>query len=84
MKLVVPLCLMLLALTGSAFAQGINLMTDFKRPLTSEEIERQKAIDQAYKDSINKIPDQKGSSDPWGNVRASAPAKPAKSHAGAR
>jgi hypothetical protein len=71
---VVPLTVMLVLLTAPAYAQGINLMTDTKRPLTSDEIEKQKAIDEAYKASINKIPDQQKSTDPWGNVRGATPA----------
>ena len=74
---VVPLAVVLAMLTGPAYSQTVNLMTNVNRPLTSEEVERQKAIDDAYKASISKIPEQKAN-DPWGNVRASAPAKPAK------
>jgi hypothetical protein len=39
-----------------------------KRPLTQEEIEKQKALDDAYKAATNKIPDQR-SNDPWATVR---------------
>jgi hypothetical protein len=70
-----PVALMLAVLAGPAWAQApaLNLMQD-KRPLTSEELEKQKAIDEAYRASIKKIPDQKPSADPWGNVRANEPA----------
>ena len=70
------------ALAGPAAGQAINLVSPDKQ-LTNEEIEKQKAIDRAYKDAISKLPDQQRSNDPWANVRAvdqSAPkpaAKPA-------
>jgi hypothetical protein len=66
-------------MTANASAQGmppINLLgAQQKRPLTPEEQERQKEIDDNYKAAAKKIPDQKGS-DPWGDVRAT-PAVPA-------
>ena len=81
---VVLLTVMLAVLTGPAFAQGINLLQEGKRPVTQEEVDRQKAIDEAYKSSMGKIPDQKPSTDPWGNVRASPPAKTTKTQSGAK
>jgi hypothetical protein len=72
-------------LTGPAYAQmqtpNINLMPELQSK-TPEEKEQEAAQQKAYKESLKKIPDAKGSSDPWGNVRsteapkASAPAKP--------
>jgi hypothetical protein len=66
-------------MTANASAQGlppINLLgAQQKRPLTPEEQERQKEIDDNYKAAAKKIPDQKGS-DPWADVRAT-PAVPA-------
>jgi hypothetical protein len=64
----------IIALTGSASAQqqfmpGINLDAD-KRPLSPEEKEKRKAIDEAYRSTIEKLPDQKKSADPWGNIRS--------------
>jgi hypothetical protein len=72
-------------LAGPAHAQmstpNINLMPEIQSK--SPEEKEQEAIQQkAYKESLKKIPDAKGSSDPWGAVRsadtpkASAPAKP--------
>jgi hypothetical protein len=46
----------------------LSLQGDQKRPLTSEEIERQKRLDAEYKAATSKIPDQKAA-DPWANVR---------------
>ncbi len=72
-------------LTGPAYAQmqtpNINLMPELQSK-TPEEKEQEAAQQKAYKELLKKIPDAKGSSDPWGNVRsteapkASAPAKP--------
>jgi len=64
--------------TGPAFAQstdsapaGIPLKPE--KPQTQKEIEKQKAADRAYDAAINKIPDKKSSSDPWGNIRQTSP-----------
>ena len=69
-------------LTVPAYAQtpNINLMPEFKSQ-SPEEREQEAVRDKAYKDSLKKIPDSKGSSDPWGTVRsteASKAAAPAK------
>jgi hypothetical protein len=61
-------------LTGTAYAQSgfpmpsLSLGKD-KPPPTPEEIERQKAIDNAYNAANKKIPEKKEAADPWGNVR---------------
>ena len=72
---------LLVLLTGPAYAQmpDINLIPEV-RSKTPEEIERDKQLDKAYKDSLRKIPDAKASNDPWGTVRSTdtpkaAPAK---------
>jgi hypothetical protein len=70
---------MLVLTVAAAAAQGIGISPNGqmsfspfaqqpKRPLTQEEIEKQKALDDAYKAATNKIPDQK-SNDPWATVR---------------
>jgi hypothetical protein len=72
----------LFLLTGAAYAQSgfpmpsLSLGKD-KPPPTPEEIERQKAIDNAYNAANKKIPDKQGAADPWGNVRSN-PAPQAK------
>jgi hypothetical protein len=43
-------------------------------PPTQEQIDRQKATDRAYDAAIQKIPDKKSSTDPWGNIRPTSPA----------
>jgi hypothetical protein len=73
------------ALAGPAAAQmatpNINLMPEFQSK-TPEEKEADAIKERAYKESLKKIPDAKGSSDPWGNVRSNegpktaSPARP--------
>jgi hypothetical protein len=60
---------------AAAHAQSpnINLIPELKSK-TPEEIERDKQLDKAYKDSLRKIPDAKAPNDPWGAVRTEAPA----------
>ena len=73
---------------AAASAQGVGISPDGqvsfspfnqpqKRPLTQDEIDKQRALDNAYKAATNKIPEQK-SNDPWGGVRTNAPAPAAK------
>ncbi len=68
----IPLAGALVLLTTSVFAQmpmpSMSLQGDKKRPLTPEEQERQKQLDNDYKAATNKIPEQKAN-DPWANVR---------------
>jgi hypothetical protein len=68
-------------LAGGAAAQlpmpGMTISPDAKRPLTDEEKEKQKAIDDKYKATMQSIPDKKAPADPWGNIRT-APATPSK------
>jgi hypothetical protein len=63
-------------LSGAASAQmpmpGISLDPG-PRPLTPEEKEKQKAIENAYKSAIGKIPDQKKPVDAWGGIRQNPP-----------
>jgi hypothetical protein len=62
----------LFLLTGAAYAQlpmpSLSLGRD-KPPPTQEEIDRQKAIDNAYNSATKKIPEKKEAADPWGTVR---------------
>jgi hypothetical protein len=64
---------------GSASAQlnmpGISLQEDSRR-LDLEEEAKRKAVDDAYKSTMEKIPDQKKSNDPWGNIRSTTKTSP--------
>jgi hypothetical protein len=43
---------------------------------TSDELRYERDLDRAYKSGVGKIPDQKASSDPWGNLRSAATPPP--------
>jgi hypothetical protein len=59
-----------LAQMGGSDGPHINMMADGPAK-TPDEIEAEQQRNQAYKDSLKKIPDVKGSNDPWGGVRTS-------------
>jgi hypothetical protein len=61
-------------LAGPAYAQtpSINLLPETISK-TPEQKEADEARDQAYRESLKKIPDAKVSADPWGNVRTDTP-----------
>ena len=61
---------------AAAQAPNINLMPDVKSK-TPEEKERDAQVDKAYRESLRKIPDAKGTADPWGEVRGAEAGKPA-------
>jgi hypothetical protein len=65
-----------LSAPASAQTPNINLMPELATK-TPEEKEADAIREKAYRESLRKIPDAKTSNDPWGNVRAAEPAKPA-------
>ncbi|KIZ40156.1 MULTISPECIES: hypothetical protein [Rhodopseudomonas] len=76
MRLLLCAAAMLAVLAGPAFAEmpNVNLMPEITHK-TPEEKEQDRIREQAYRDSLRKIPDAKGSTDPWGNVRGAAAPK---------
>jgi len=69
---------MILTLAAPAYAQSKEEMPTPEQMMggkTPDVIEKEKAADRAYKESLKKIPDAKASSDPWGNTRTVEPAK---------
>jgi hypothetical protein len=67
------------SMAGPAFSQGAVPQPPPKPPKSHQEIENERAAEQAYKNSLRSIPD-KPPADPWGAVRsddAKANAKPA-------
>jgi hypothetical protein len=68
--------MMLLTATAWAQAPNVNLIPELQSK-SPEEREQEAARDKAYRESLRKIPDAKASSDPWGNVRSTEPAKAA-------
>jgi len=69
---------LLAGLSGPVQAQSpnINLIPEFAAK-TPEEKEAEAIKEKAYRESLRKIPEAKGSNDPWGTVRAAEPAKAA-------
>ena len=68
-------------MTAPAFAQtpNVNLIPELQSK-SPEEKEQDAIKEKAYRESLRKIPDAKGSSDPWGTMRSTdtpkaAPAK---------
>jgi hypothetical protein len=60
---------------GSASSSGRPSLTlgGEQKTKTEDELKEDKVRDDAYKAGVAKIPDQKAKSDPWGNLRTSAP-----------
>ena len=75
----IPLAGVLALMTVNASAQTlppINLLRGAEKPpLTPEEQENQKKLDDAYKSATKKIPERAGQNDPWATVRPT-PADP--------
>ena len=69
---------LLAGLSGPAWTQSpnFNLMPEVVTK-TPEQKEADAIKEKAYRESLRKIPDAKGSNDPWGTVRAAEPAKAA-------
>ncbi|MBR1124401.1 hypothetical protein JQ628_22930 [Bradyrhizobium lablabi] len=74
-------------LAGPARAQmqtpSMNLIPEMQSK-SPEEKEQDAIKDKAYRESLRKIPDAKGSSDPWGGVRSNDAPKAAASPAPAK
>lgn len=68
------LCAITILMNGVASAQqrvkpGINLYSE-GNPLTPQEQAKRKAVDDAYKSTLEKLPEQKKPADPWANIRS--------------
>jgi hypothetical protein len=60
--------------TGAVAAQdSAGIPLNPRKAVTKEDIERQKATDEAYRAAMKKIPDKTSSGDPWGNIRSGTP-----------
>ena len=70
--------LVIALLAGPAFAQTKSVPKygelEGKKP---HEIKAEKEAEEAYQRSLGRIPEQKGSSDPWGSVRSDSAPKAA-------
>jgi hypothetical protein len=77
--------LALALLTSQANAQMPNIsLPTGGSSLSKEEIEKNQKIEDAYKSTLQKLPDQKAARDPWGNVREPPPAQKTKPKSGAK
>ncbi|WP_347265224.1 hypothetical protein [Nitrobacter sp.] len=76
MKVVCASMLLAVLMSGPAFAQApqFNMMADAPGK-TPDQIERQKALEKAYRESLRKIPDAAVVDDPWGGVRNTSQSK---------
>ncbi|MDR3465969.1 MAG: hypothetical protein P4M07_08510 [Xanthobacteraceae bacterium] len=67
---------------GPVCAQSNSKGVPDAPPKTQQQIDQERQIEKAYKESLKSIPDAKGSNDPWNNVRGTdadvTPVKPAK------
>ena len=62
-------------LAGPAFAQAPIPKYGELEGKKPHEIAAEKEAEKAYQKSLGRIPEQKGSTDPWGNVRSDGPPK---------
>jgi hypothetical protein len=58
-----------LAPVGAAAQLPMSMPMGRTKELTPEQIEKQKAIEKAYKAAKEKIPEKNTAADPWGNIR---------------
>jgi hypothetical protein len=68
---------------GGGDGPHLNMLADTPSK-SPEEIEADQEKQKAYKESLKKIPDAKGTTDPWGAVRSDAKAAPAKTATAAK
>jgi hypothetical protein len=81
LRKLLPAGVIVALLTAPVFAQlappssdsTIGVPLNPQIPPTQEQIEKRKAADRDYNAAIQKIPDKKPSTDPWGNIRSSSP-----------
>ncbi|WP_441518817.1 hypothetical protein [Bradyrhizobium sp. 2TAF24] len=72
------MAMMAVLLAGPAAAQSLGTSIIPETPSkTPDQIERERALERDYKESLKKIPDGRASSDPWSTVRSVDSAKPA-------
>jgi len=68
------LALVIAAMATPAYAQFTpNLAGGGAKVKTDVELRQEREREAGYRSGVNKIPDAKGKSDPWGGVRNAAP-----------
>jgi hypothetical protein len=68
----IVLALVIVALATPAYAQ-FNMNPTDMHPKTDVEVKKEKEREAGYRSGLSKIPDAKGKSDPWSNVRSASP-----------
>jgi len=63
-----------LTLVAPAYAQ-MNIIAPNQKYTTQDEVDQAAKRDRDYKATMHKLPDQKTSNDPWGNVRGTGTAQ---------
>ena len=61
---------MILAFAAPAYAQ-MNIIAPNMKVTTQDEVDRAIQQEKDYKKTMQKLPEQKATNDPWGNVRSS-------------
>ena len=64
----------ILAFAAPAYAQ-MNIMAPNLKYTTQDEVDQAIKQEKDYKSTMQKLPDQKASNDPWGNVRSTGTAQ---------
>lgn len=64
----------ILAFAAPAYAQ-MNILAPNLKYTTQDEVDKATKQEQDYKSTMHKLPDQKTSNDPWGNVRSTGTAQ---------
>jgi uncharacterized protein YfaP (DUF2135 family) len=64
----------ILALAAPAYAQ-VNILAPNLKYTTQEEVDQAIKQEHDYKSTMHKMPDQKATNDPWGNVRSTGTAQ---------
>jgi hypothetical protein len=64
----------ILAFAAPAYAQ-MNIMAPNVKYTTQDEVDQAIKQEQDYKSTMKKMPDQKTTTDPWGNVRSNGTAQ---------
>jgi hypothetical protein len=73
-RIMVALAVALIATPALAQMGGMNLMDDAPQKMkTKEDVDRQRAAENAYRSTMKSIPDQKkATNDPWADVRGTS------------
>ena len=69
-RLCLALALVLVASPGFAQVPAMGIPLNNDKQKTQDEIDRDKATEDAYKKTMKAIPNAKASNDPWGSIRS--------------